>query len=153
MAEAHVHDSAAAVGMRRESKRLAKFLVVGAAVFVIETAALSAFVLVFGIDRLQAKAMAFAVALLSSYLGNTLWAFRESRSKSRLRQFLEFAAISIVGLGVNLSVFGFFDRMLTPSLGGMLALYGAHGAAVGVAMSWNFLANRLITYGDLRFGS
>jgi putative flippase GtrA len=136
----------------RESKRLLKFLTVGAAAFVVETTALSVFVLVFSIERLTAKALAFALAVLSSYLGNSWWAFRESRSKSRSRQLVEFIAISVIGLAVNLSVFGLFDRLLSPAFGPTWALYAAHAAAVGVAMSWNFLANRMITYGDIRFG-
>ncbi|MEY4508215.1 MAG: hypothetical protein RLZZ450_337 [Pseudomonadota bacterium] len=129
-----------------------KFLVVGAAAFVVETAALSALVLGFSFARLTAKGIAFGLAVLTSYLGNSLWVFRESRSKSRLRQFAEFFSISVVGLAVNLSVFGVFDRLSSPLLGPTLALFAAHAAAVGVAMSWNFLANRMITYGDIRYG-
>jgi len=36
--------------------------------------------------------------------------------------------------------------------GSVLALYGAQVAAVGVAMTWNFGANRLVTYNDVKIG-
>jgi putative flippase GtrA len=138
-------------GARREGERLAKFLVVGAVAFVVDTAALGGLVFL-GVDRTVAKGTAFVLAVIASFLGNQFWAYRDSRSKPIGRQMLEFAGISLVGLGVNLSAFTVADRLLSPAIGSGLSLYVAHAAAVGSAMVWNFVANRLITYGDIDLG-
>src|SRR4051812_47257364 len=58
----------ASSGARNETKRFGRFLVVGAFSFVVDTGSLVTFVQLFGFDRRLAKALAFALAVLSSFV-------------------------------------------------------------------------------------
>ncbi len=61
-----------------------------------------------------------------------------------------FSCVSLVGLGINLLVF-YPTHMIALRLWGKLpALYVAEFAAVGISLVWNFLANRFITYSQVR---
>jgi putative flippase GtrA len=141
---------------RKEAKRFIKFAIVGGVGFVIDTGMLSLLVFVFGLStdkrRLLAKGMSFTLAVISNFIWNRRWTYPESRSKPIGRQLAQFFALNLIGLGINLGVFALTDALLTPLLGPVLALYGAQVAAVGVAMFWNFAANRLVTYNDVKFG-
>ncbi len=137
---------------RRELQRFAKFLVVGVTGFVVDTGVLTALVFFFSTDRRLAKGVAFCFAVATTFVMNRFWAYRESRSKTVLAQIAQFLLISLVGLGINLLVFAAVDHALHARLGSIIALYAAQVAAVGTALVWNFAANRLITYGDVKLG-
>lgn len=140
-------------GARVEGRRFARFLVVGAFSFVVETSALSVFALWLGFDRILAKGLAFVLAVISSFLGNYFWAYRDSRGKSVVRQAAQFAAVSVGGLVVNLLVFSTADWLLRDRiLSAAASLYVSHMAAVGTTLFWNFTINRLVTYNDIRLG-
>jgi len=143
-------------GHRKEMKRFIKFAVVGGIGFIIDTGTLSLLVFLFGLNtdkrRLLAKAISFALAVASNFLWNRRWTYPESRTKPLGQQMAQFFVLNLIGLGINLGVFALADGLLMPLVGPVLALYGAQVSAVGVAMIWNFGANRLITYNDVKFG-
>ena len=101
-------------------------------------------------DRTLAKGLSFTLAVLASFAGNHIWTFQGSRSKSVTTQAIQFAAVSIGGLGVNLAVFSAVQPAATALWGSIPGLYVGQVMAVGAAMIWNFLANRFVTYNDLR---
>lgn len=141
---------------RKEAKRFLKFAIVGGVGFIIDTGTLSLLVFLFGLNtdrrRLLAKGISFTLAVISNFFWNRRWTYPESRSKPITRQLVQFFVLNLIGLAINLAVFALADALLTPLLGPVLALYGAQIAAVGVAMFWNFMANRLVTYNDVKFG-
>ena len=139
-------------GLRNETRRFLRFLVVGAGSFVVETTSLSLFVFVLGLDRTLAKGFAFVLAVISSFLGNYWFAYRDSRAKPLAQQAAAFAMVSVVGLGVNLTVFRLVDWACLDALGPVSALYVAHASAVGAALFWNYTVNRLVTYSDVKIG-
>jgi putative flippase GtrA len=141
-----------AAGARRETRRFLKFLVVGAFGFVVDTGSLSLFVLVFSMNRVVAKGIAFSLAVISNFIWNRLWTYPESRSKSLFAQVSQFFLVSVVGLGTNLLVFAWVDKMASHFISPALALYAAQCGAVGVALFWNYAANRVVTYNDIRLG-
>jgi putative flippase GtrA len=134
----------------RETHRILKFLVVGAMAFLVDLGALSAFALLFSMDPTLSKAFAFALSVLASFVGNYYWTYRDSRSKPIARQLVEFSCVSIVGLGINLAVFHAVYTVVLGLWGGFRALYAGEFVAVGASLIWNFFANRLITYNDVR---
>lgn len=136
----------------RETRRFLKFLVVGAFGFVVDTGSLSAFVLLFSLDRVLAKGLAFGLGVLSNFLWNRYWTYPDSRSKHPFAQALQFVFLSSIGLAINLGVFALVDGLLASSVDSVVALYVAQCAAVGGALFWNFAANRLLTYSDVRLG-
>jgi putative flippase GtrA len=103
--------------------------------------------------RTLAKAIAFLVAMLNSYIFNTIWTFKneyqsatkktDASKKSSI--FGKFVVVSLVGWGVNVLVFNQTLSRIAFSLLGkedLLPLVAASGAAI----FWNFFANKFWTY-------
>ncbi len=143
---------ARAEAARRETRRFFKFLVVGGVGFVIDTGCLSLLVFAFSFDRVLAKGIAFSIAVVNNFLWNRFWTYPESRSRPALAQVALFVLVSLVGLAINLLVFGRADRLARPFVSPAVALYFAQATAVGVALFWNYAANRLVTYRHVGLG-
>lgn len=107
-----------------------------------------------GEQRTVAKAIAFIVAVLNSYIFNTIWTFKkeyasaagksgDSSAKSAI--FGKFVIVSLIGWAINVFVFSQASNRLDLVLLGkpdLLPLVLASGAAI----LWNFFANKLWTY-------
>lgn len=106
-----------------------------------------------------AKAISFLVAVLNSYLWNTIWTFKKEYKQSTQKSdsaksaiFVKFVIVSLIGWVVNYFVFkyvldnfSFNDLVLlgkTVSAQDLYPLIAASAAAV----IWNFFANKLWTY-------
>lgn len=101
-----------------------------------------------------AKALAFLVAMLNSYLFNTIWTFKKEYQKAtgsgagnsaKSAIFGKFAVVSLVGWGINVFVFSQASAGLSFTLLGkpdLMPLILASGAAI----VWNFFANKFWTY-------
>ncbi|MGH2594318.1 MAG: GtrA family protein [Anaerolineae bacterium] len=141
---------------RREAKRFIKFAIVGSIGFLIDTGTLYALVFLLGMrgdaQRPLAKGISFLLAVTSNFIWNRRWTYPESRSKPLSKQMTQFFTMNLIGLGINLGVFTIVDSLLVPLVDLKLAVAGAQIAAVGIAMLWNFTANRLVTYNDVKFG-
>jgi putative flippase GtrA len=97
-----------------------------------------------------AKAIAFVVAVLNSFIWNTVWTFRKEfkdvvGSKKQIFEkgtgvFLKFFIVSLIGWGVNYYSFKYSRFNLDQSQ--LISLIAASGAAT----LWNFFANKLWTY-------
>ena len=96
-----------------------------------------------------AKAIAFIIAVINSYVWNTIWTFRQEykesirggdKTRKNVSIFLRFVIVSLIGWGVNYLAFKYtrFDL----SQGQVVALIAASGAAT----LWNFFANKFWTY-------
>jgi len=94
-----------------------------------------------------AKAIAFLIAVLNSYLWNTVWTFNKEYKKAVGKKvgagsklFFKFFIVSLVGWGINYLTFKYTRFNL--SQGQIISLI----AASGTATLWNFFANKLWTY-------
>ncbi|MDP6793404.1 MAG: GtrA family protein [Anaerolineales bacterium] len=146
---------------RRELKRFAKFSLVGAIGFVIDTGALNIMVGILGMStgplRLLAKTISFLLALTSNFIWNRYWIYPESRSKRLRVQVAQFSLVNVLGLALNLLIFGSVTSLLIPFLQGMYGsrpglLLGTNAGqvcAVAVVLFWNFFVNRYWTYSDV----
>ncbi len=107
----------------------------------------------FGFDGglLLANALGFIVGLVTNYLLSIVWIFRH-QNINRMKEFLSFTVIGMIGLGIKLVVVGFLERfvfnMNAVLLGiiPMVTLVTALGTVV--AFIWNFLARKLFLYSD-----
>jgi putative flippase GtrA len=97
-----------------------------------------------------AKLVSFIVAVINSYIWNTIWTFRQEYQKTvsgkgnvvkkRGMIFMRFVVVSLIGWGVNYIAFRLtISKIPTPDI---IALIVASGAAV----IWNFFANKFWTY-------
>ena len=129
-----------------------KFAVVGVsntAVDWIVYYGLSRLVLTADDQKSTAKLISFVLAVLNSYLWNTIWTFKSEYQKSVGKKnnisqkgtiFFRFVIVSLIGWGVNYIAFRItLNQIPQPDI---IALVVASGAAV----LWNFFANKFWTY-------
>ncbi|WP_394551160.1 GtrA family protein [Agromyces sp. MMS24-JH15] len=85
-----------------------KFGVVGAIGLVLDVTVFNALRLgVFGIDGwaqspLGAKTISTIVAIVFNWIGNRYWTFRDHRRRNYLREFAEYAVVSLGGMAISL---------------------------------------------------
>ena len=118
--------------------QLAKFAFVGASGYVVNLAVYSALV-VAGVPYLVAAICSFAVAVTNNYTWNRAWTFRNQRGHL-FQQGARFLLVSLVALAGNL----LFLRILV-GLG--LGPIVAQAIAIVLVMPWNFVANKLWSFG------
>lgn len=100
--------------------------------------------------ELISKAISFAIAVINSYIWNSVWTFRKEYSKATSGQgskaakggtiFVKFLVISLLGWGLNYLVYKYTHQNLAQ--GNIIALIAASGAATLL----NFFGNKLWTY-------
>ena len=129
-----------------------KFAVVGVsntAVDWIVYYALINFVLTATNEKSIAKAISFVVAVINSYIWNTIWTFKKEYQSSvgkngilltKSAIFVKFFVVSLFGWAVNYFVFRYTIGNLSSR--DIVALVFASGAAT----LWNFFANKFWTY-------
>jgi len=96
-----------------------------------------------------AKAVSFLVAMLNSYLWNTIWTFKkeyknavgngETKAKSG-GIFIKFTTVSLIGWGINVLTYNYTINTLSQRE--IIALIAASGAATLL----NFFMNKFWTY-------
>jgi len=157
---------------RRELTRFLRFSVVGAIGAVVDFGTFNLLSSVLGLWSIAASVLSFSAAVSSNFLWNRLWVYPDSRAKPIVSQALQFALVNLVGLLIRTPVFALSEAPLTRVAAGMLprlqalsgplavlaartppAIAGSNLAlalAVVIVLFWNFGANRLWTYSDVR---
>lgn len=143
---------------RKEGKRFAKFLGVGAVGFVVDATTFFIFTTLLHVPDLLAQAFSFAAAIVSNFTLNRYWTYPESRSKSVRRQLTQFTLVNLAGLAIRSVVFALvsdpYRRLaalqtvikLDPIF---LGRFASLATAVTVVLLWNFFVNRYWTYNDV----
>jgi putative flippase GtrA len=144
----------------RERTRFLKFAVVGTIGAVVDFGIANLLVYVFNVNLVVAGTISFICAIISNFIWNRLWTYPDSRSKSVVSQFVQFAIISVMGLAIRIPILKFGEPLLlrffesfsfqipifTPDF---LAKNFTLAIAVIIVMFWNFFVNRYITYSDV----
>ena len=142
----------------REVKRFAKFAIVGAAGSVTDFTVLNVLVQLFGFKPVWANIFSFAAAVIQNFMLNRRWTFPESKQRQAGRQLVQFALVSLIGLGINTLILATVDHLLInfwthlvghEHLGFTISYNFAKLVAIGVVLFWNFAGNRLWTYRGL----
>lgn len=124
---------------RRGVRQFVKFGIVGVSSTIIDWGIYLLLTRIFGVFYLMAKILSFGVAVLNSYIWNRRWTFR-SNDPAKLRQFIKFLTISIVGVVLNtLIMFIAVDKFKLHDIFGLFL-------ATAIVMIWNFLANKFYTF-------
>jgi putative flippase GtrA len=125
--------------------RAARFAAVGLFGIVVNLAALHVLAAVLGVRELLASAVAIEASILFNFFLHDAFTFRDRRSGSPgLRRVVRYHAVSAVGIGLQLAVFGLavivsaraLDR---PELG--VLRYPVQLAGIFIAFSWNLVAS------------
>jgi len=119
--------------------QLVKFGLVGVSGYVINLAVFALLLEGFSLHHVLAAIGAFCVAVSSNFYWNRHWTFRASNGHAGF-QAIRFFAVSIGALGVNLLV-------LEALVGAGVGELTSQAIAVATAMPFNFVGNKLWTFG------
>ena len=143
-----------------ERTRFLKFCIVGGIGFVVDFGIMNLLLHLTGNARLAAT-VSFIAAVISNFIWNRYWTYPDSREKPLMQQLGQFFLINVIGLGIRYLLFLTIDQpiitlaerllpadfFISPSVVG-------HNItmiiAVFIVMMWNFFANRLWTYNDVK---
>ncbi len=117
-----------------------RYLVVGGFAFGVDFGTLWLLTAGAGVHYLLSAAMAFLLGLAVNYTLSVIWVFPRHRIQDRRREFLVFAAIGVLGLGLN--ELGLW--LLTGRLG--LDYRVAKLLTTGVVFAWNFIARKILLF-------
>jgi putative flippase GtrA len=157
---------------RRELTRFLKFMVVGAIGFVVDFGTFNLLTALIGLWSVLASALSFTAAVCSNFMWNRYWTYPDSRSKSIRVQMLQFFVVNLAGLAIRTPIYWIGERpaislaqstlaaasqgplarwaSLVPVDGVFLGRNLALATAVLVVLLWNFAANRIWTYSDVK---
>jgi dolichol-phosphate mannosyltransferase len=121
--------------------QLFKFGLVGASGYAINLVAFALLVNVAEVHHIVAAVASFCIAVTNNFVLNRLWTFSDARGGHAGFQAIRFFAVSVGALGVNLLVlYGLVDLANAPTI-------ASQAIAVAVAMPFNFIGNKLWTFG------
>ncbi len=146
-----------------ERRRFFKFATVGALGAVVDFGTFNLLTLLTPIPALLASVISFLTAVTHNFIWHRYWTYPDSRSKPVTKQWVQFGAVSLIGLSIRTPLFAllekplvaFFARWRPPIplaptfLGHNLAL----AIVIGIVMVWNFVVNRFWTYNDVALGA
>ena len=141
----------------KESSRFLKFALVGIIGSVVDFGIFNLLATLIGIPAVSASIISFSVAVVNNFILNRYWTFPDTRSTPIIKQMIQFAIVSVIGLGIRTPLFAAMEKLLVPLaqkwipnvltptiVGHNLSL----AIAILVVMLWNFFANRLWTFRD-----
>ena len=134
-------------------RQLIKFAIVGISSTAVNFAVLNLMLIVLHLTKYPAVTVAFLVSVVNGYIWNKRWTFKAAQAKAVHTQFTQFLLVNTVGLGLDLLIIKlisvplerylhFPDQHLTM----VVATNLAQLVATGVAVFWNFFANRFWTF-------
>lgn len=143
-----------------ERTRFLKFCVVGVIGFVVDFGIMNLLLHLTGNARL-ASTVSFIAAVISNFIWNRYWTYPDSREKPLMQQLGQFFLINVIGLGIRYLLFLTIDQpiinlaeIILPSDFFISPSVVGHNItmviAVFIVMMWNFFANRLWTYNDVK---
>lgn len=91
-----------------------------------------------------ANSVSFVCGLIVNYIISTFWIFKNSKVKSRLVEFLGFAAIGLVGLLLTIGITKLFEIWLASKTSAFQII--AKVISTAVAFLWNFFARKILLY-------
>lgn len=132
--------------------QFAKFSAVGALNFSIDFGILNILILLTGIAAgayfLVFKSLSVVAAIVNSYLWNKFWVFEKRQGGALGVEFTAFAAVSLIGIGINVGAAHLVVNVIGP-LGGIgLNLWANIGAfaSITLTMFWNFFGYKYFVF-------
>ncbi len=140
----------------RVFNQLGKFVLVGGLNFLVDLGILNLFIFLTDISAgywySLFKGIAFAVAVINSYILNRWWTFQNPEQPAEAvdtsKQFTQFLIISLIGLAINNLVASGMVNLLGPQWGIDAKVWASIGAVIAsfVGMFWNFMGYKFIVF-------
>ena len=107
-----------------------RYCFVGGFAFVVDFGVMTLLTEVFSVYPVVSSTVSFVAGLLVNYLLSTFWIFKNSKIKNRFAEFLAFALIGVIGLGINAAIIWLFQNPLATGL-----VFGGESAVVTAKQS------------------
>ena len=124
--------------MRKLIEQMIKFGFVGFLCFFIDYGIMVLLTEVAGIVYLVSSACSFTVSVIVNYILSVTFVFETDKEKSRIKEFIVFVFLSIIGLGINQLCMWVGVELLHISY--LIVKIGA----TAVVMVYNFISRKLI---------
>ena len=135
---------------RREIKRFLRYAIVGMWGFIVDFTILNLLLFWAHFPPWLANTCSFSIAVLNTFTLNRFFTMPESRSRPVGKQLAQFFLVNLVGYGINELVFlGSHELVWGHLFGPIIAWNLSKATASGIALFWNFGANRLWTWRGL----
>lgn len=137
----------------KTSVQFLRSLVVGAIATGVDVGIAMLLVYALKMNEQLAAAIGFVFGLATNYFLSSLWVFEKSKVTNRLGEFLVFAVIGLVGLGLKVGLIwlfqmgmdnAFFNGWVFAKLNELIR----NVVATGIVFIYNFAARKLILYRD-----
>lgn len=153
-------------GKRHEVVRFLKFCVVGTIGTAIDFGLFNLLHNVLGLHEALSNTFSVSAATVNNYTWSRFWVYPETKDQQGGKKFVQFVIVSLIAWALNTGILWGTDAWLFGKaglLGGIVAPIAAlagmeHSVlssniakvtATGIVLFWNFLANRLWTFGDV----
>ena len=124
--------------MRKLIEQMIKFGFVGFLCFFIDYGIMVLLTEVAGIVYLVSSACSFTVSVIVNYILSVTFVFETDKEKSRIKEFIVFVFLSIIGLGINQLCMWFGVELLH------ISYLIVKISATAVVMVYNFISRKLI---------
>ncbi len=141
--------------LKKIIRQFSKFVVIGLMNTAIDFAILNLLMWWIGIYKgswiILLNALSFSVAVINSYLWNKYWTFRAKEADEAgevVKEFSQFAAVTLIGLAINTSVVFGVTTFVQPLFGLSPEIWAnlAKVAATGFSLIWNFIGYKFIVF-------
>jgi len=119
-------------------RKLIKYGIIGSTSFLIDLTVTYYLKEVLGLNKMVANTCGFCTGACYNFLFNKFWSFRSNNNI--FREFIVFAMIALIGLGLNSLVILFFNGVLD------INFYICKVIAVAVVFFWNFSMNNRFNF-------
>lgn len=132
-------------------RQFAKFAAVGSLNFILYLSVLNFFIFWYGktggFHFIIFTSVAFLIVATNSYLWNKFWTF-QSNTPLGFKEYIKFAAFTLIGFLINVSIASFFNNYIGPSYGFNPKIWANISALIAVltAFIWNFLGYKYIVF-------
>ncbi len=120
--------------------QFARYLIVGGVAFLVDFGSLYLLTEWFGLYYLLSAAVAFLLGLTTNYLLSRVWVFDRRTMRNTTLEFLVFAVIGVVGLGLTEAIMWFVREQIH------LHYLIAKAISTGVVLVWNFGARKALLF-------
>lgn len=120
--------------------QLFRYLFVGGAAFVVDFGSLYLLTKYAGLHYTLSATLSFILGLIVNYLLSIRWVFSQRKLQSRSAEFIVFAIIGIVGLGLNVAIIWFFTEHIR------LHYLVSKIVATVLVFLWNFAGRKFILF-------
>jgi putative flippase GtrA len=128
--------SGGVIQMKKLIEQIMKFGVVGFLCFFIDYFVLFAVTEFLGINYLISSAISFSVSVIVNYILSVKFVFDTNKDADKIKEFIVFVVLSLIGLGINQIIMWFTVEKLT--LHYMLAKI----IATAIVMVYNFITRK-----------